>query len=80
MPWAIQVQCSKYTYCYCTKSSHFSFVLEEALRNNVHIETSSAFDINIVLPSLNVENRKETYVVCNGFKMPGYTKVFQSVE
>src|SRR5262245_50497621 len=21
----------KYTYCYCTKSSHFSFVLEEAL-------------------------------------------------
>ncbi len=36
----------KYTYCYCTKSSHFSFVLEEALKNNVHIETSSAFDVN----------------------------------
>lgn len=30
---------AKYTYCYCTKSSHFSFVLEEALKNNVHIET-----------------------------------------
>ncbi|MEG2647504.1 MAG: arginine decarboxylase, partial [Mucinivorans sp.] len=24
-----------YNYCYCTKSSHFSFVLEEALRNKI---------------------------------------------
>ena len=30
-----------YHYCYCTKSSHFSFVLEEALKNDIHIETSS---------------------------------------
>ncbi|MDE5736395.1 MAG: arginine decarboxylase, partial [Bacteroidales bacterium] len=37
-----------YHYCYCTKSSHFSFVLEEVLKNGVHIETSSAFDINLV--------------------------------
>src|SRR5688500_19889333 len=39
----------KYTYCYCTKSSHFSFVMEEAMSNqDVHIETSSSFDIPIV--------------------------------
>ena len=38
----------KYTYCYCTKSSHFRFVLEEALKNNIHIETSSAYDIPII--------------------------------
>ncbi|NBQ46879.1 MAG: arginine decarboxylase, partial [Sphingobacteriia bacterium] len=25
----------KYIYCYCTKSSHFSFVLDEVLRNEV---------------------------------------------
>jgi len=37
-----------YTYCYCTKSSHFSFVLEEVLRNDAHIETSSAYDIEIL--------------------------------
>ena len=37
-----------YTYCYCTKSSHFSFVLEEVLKNDVHIETSSAYDIYII--------------------------------
>jgi arginine decarboxylase len=39
----------KYTYCYCTKSSHFAFVMEEALKNqDVHMETSSSFDIPIV--------------------------------
>ncbi len=37
-----------YTYCYCTKSSHFKFVLDEVLKNNVHLETSSAYDIQIV--------------------------------
>src|SRR5690606_8279654 len=37
-----------YHYCYCTKSSHFEHVLDEALKNNIHIETSSAFDIDIV--------------------------------
>ena len=37
-----------YNYCYCTKSSHFSFVMEEVLKHGVHLETSSAFDINIM--------------------------------
>ena len=37
-----------YNYCYCTKSSHFEFVLHEALKNDIHIETSSAFDIPII--------------------------------
>ena len=29
-----------YNYCYCTKSSHFSFVMEEVLKQGVHLETS----------------------------------------
>ena len=37
-----------YNYCYCTKSNHFSFVLEEALKNDIHLETSSAYDIHII--------------------------------
>ena len=37
-----------YSYAYCTKSSHFRFVLEEALKNDVHLETSSWFDTNII--------------------------------
>lgn len=63
-----------YTYCYCTKSSHFSFVMEEALKNkNVHMETSSSFDIPIVR-SLYSKGKvtKDTYVLCNGFKRPLY--------
>ena len=65
----------EYIYCYCTKSSHFAFVLDEVLKNNVHIETSSAFDIPIV-NKLYEEKKinKNTYVICNGFKRPEYTK------
>ena len=59
----------KYIYCYCTKSSHFEFVLDEALKNDIHIETSSAFDIYIV-ENLLAKGKitKDTYVLCNGFK------------
>lgn len=63
----------KYHYCYCTKSSHFKPVLHEALNNNIHIETSSAFDINIV-EHLKQEGKikDDTYVICNGFKRDQY--------
>ena len=63
----------EYFYCYCTKSSHFSFVLEEALQNDIHIETSSAFDIPII--DRLYENGKvstDTFIICNGFKKPLY--------
>ncbi|MGL1888549.1 MAG: arginine decarboxylase [Reichenbachiella sp.] len=63
----------KYTYCYCTKSSHFQFVLEEALKNDIHIETSSAYDIGIVKKLYEQQLiSKETYIICNGFKRPLY--------
>jgi arginine decarboxylase len=64
-----------YNYCYCTKSSHFEFVLHEALKNDIHIETSSAFDIPIIR-ELNKEGKfsKQQYVVCNGYKRPLYTQ------
>ncbi|MDP9230287.1 MAG: arginine decarboxylase, partial [Bacteroidota bacterium] len=38
----------KYFYCYCTKSSHFSFAVEEALKQEIHLETSYAYDIEII--------------------------------
>jgi arginine decarboxylase len=61
-------------YCYCTKSSHFEFVLNEALKNDIHLETSSAFDISII-KNLSENNKidKERYVLCNGFKKENYT-------
>ena len=62
-----------YTYCYCTKSSHFQFVLEEVLLNGAHIETSSAFDIPIIhhLYDKKLIN-KRLLIICNGFKRPKY--------
>lgn len=62
-----------YMYCYCTKSSHFSFVLKEVLKNKVHLETSSAYDLDIVrkLDEMGTID-KDIYIVCNGFKRPLY--------
>ncbi|MEG1608201.1 MAG: arginine decarboxylase [Mucinivorans sp.] len=62
-----------YNYCYCTKSSHFSFVLEEALKNKINLETSSAYDIHII-NSLYESGLldKDIYIVCNGYKRPQY--------
>ncbi len=65
----------EYTYCYCTKASHFSFVLEEVLKNNVQLETSSAYDLDIVrkLYEKKLIDR-DALIVCNGFKRPLYKK------
>ena len=63
----------KYNYCYCTKSSHFEHVLNEALSNDIHIETSSAFDINIVQKLKKSGKLSDNaYVICNGFKRDQY--------
>lgn len=64
-----------YHYCYCTKSSHFSFMVEETLKHGAHLETSSAYDIEIIK---NLYKRgkidKKTYIVCNGYKTKTYTR------
>ena len=69
-----------YHYCYCTKSSHFSFVMEEVLKQGVHIETSSAFDINII-EALHEQQllNSDTYIICNGFKRPQYIENIQNL-
>ncbi len=64
-----------YTYAYCTKSSHFRFVVEEALSCDAHIETSSAYDIPIVRSmEKNHKLSKQHYILCNGFKRPLYVQ------
>ena len=62
-----------YTYCYCTKSNHFSFVIEEVLSSNAHLETSSAYDFYII-ESLQEKGilDKDRMIVCNGFKRELY--------
>ncbi len=65
----------EYNYAYCTKSSHFQFILHEVLKNDVHLETSSEFDISII-DSLFEEKKidKEIYIICNGYKKIGYVE------
>ncbi len=65
----------KYNYCYCTKSSHFSFVVEEALKHDIHLETSYAYDIEIIKKLYEKKKiSKDTYIICNGFKQKSYTQ------
>jgi arginine decarboxylase len=65
----------KYNYCYCTKSSHFSFIVEETLKHNIHLETSYAYDIDII-NKLYARRKinKETFIICNGYKQKPYTQ------
>jgi arginine decarboxylase len=64
---------NKYTFSYPTKASHFSFVLQEALKNNISLEASYAYDLDIVK---NLHERKQIKkdieVICNGFKTKNY--------
>ncbi len=63
----------KYYFCYCTKCNHFYHVIKEALKHNVHLETSSSFDIDLILNLF--EKGKLTsdrMIVHNGVKTQDY--------
>ncbi len=64
----------KYNYCYCTKSSHFSFVVEEAVKYGINLETSYAYDIEII-NQLHKRRKinKDIFIICNGYKQKTYT-------
>ncbi len=65
----------KYYYCYVTKSSHFKYILNEVLSFDTHLETSSAFDIDLV-KAMHAEGKfeKDRIVICNGFKDTNYAQ------
>ncbi|MDG1724700.1 MAG: arginine decarboxylase [Bacteroidia bacterium] len=63
----------KYHYCYCTKSSHFKYVLKECIKNDVHIETSSAYDLALIKNLIDHDEiNKDCFIICNGFKTENY--------
>ena len=62
-----------YYYCYCTKCCHFNHVINEAVKYGVHLETSSAFDIDLILKLLKQGKvTKSTILVHNGYKTKEY--------
>jgi arginine decarboxylase len=62
-----------YHYCYCTKCNHFSHVVNETMKHGVHLETSSAFDIDLIY-HLYEDGRidKDRVIVHNGYKTDDY--------
>lgn len=64
-----------YNYCYCTKCNHFYHVINEALKHNVNLETSSSFDIDLILNLYN-EKKIDTnrIIIHNGYKTDDYLK------
>lgn len=65
----------KYNYCYCTKCCHFSHVVKSALKEKVHLETSSSFDIDLIFKLLGEgELTKNTIIVHNGYKTDDYLR------
>ena len=63
----------KYYFCYCTKCNHFYHVIKEALKHNVNLETSSSFDIDLIL-NLHKKQKidKSRIIIHNGYKTDGY--------
>ena len=59
----------KYEYFYCTKSNHFHYVIDQVLKKGVNLETSSAYDLEMI--ELLIERgriTKDSTILCNGFK------------
>ncbi len=63
----------KYQYCYCTKSNHFSHIINAALKENVNLETSSSFDIDLILNLYKKDKINiNLIIICNGYKTVEY--------
>src|ERR1035437_10349209 len=56
------------------EGEYFYFIVEEALKNDIHLETSYAYDLEII--NKLYENKKidkKIFIICNGFKQKNYT-------
>ncbi len=64
---------AEYFFCYCTKSNHFDYALHATLKENVQLETSSAFDIELV-KLLSEDDRidRDIVLIHNGYKTSAY--------
>ncbi|GAB5537910.1 MAG: decarboxylase [Salibacteraceae bacterium] len=62
-----------YNYCYCTKCNHFAPIVKTALKQGVHIETSSSYDIDLIIQLMKEKELDNTIkVVHTGYKTDSY--------
>jgi len=70
-----------YEFCYCTKCCHFSHVVKTALKEKVSLETSSSFDIDLILKLFEQGAlTKETTIVHNGIKTEEYIEKIRFLQ
>ncbi len=64
-----------YNFCYCTKCNHFYHVVNEAVKHDIDLETSSSFDIDLVM-FLYKKGKitKDIKVIHNGYKTEDYLR------
>lgn len=71
----------KYHFCYCTKCCHFHHVISAALKHKVNLETSSSFDIDLILKLYEKgELDKSTALVHNGYKTDDYIRKILNLD
>ena len=65
----------QYYYAYCTKCSHFSHVVKAAIKEEVQLETSSSFDIDLIYKLYDEgELTKKVIIIHNGYKTDEYLR------
>ena len=70
-----------YNYCYCTKTCHFHHVISKVLQYDVNLETSSSFDIDLILNLFKKgELDSSVKLVHNGYKTDEYIKKIISLQ
>jgi len=71
-----------YNYAYATKANYYCEVVATACKNIKFLETSSAYDINIIIRLAELNLIDSTYtIVCNGFKNEKYIdKIVQLLQ
>ena len=71
----------KYYFCYCTKCNHFYHVIKEALKHKVNLETSSEFDIDLIL-NLHRKGKLDSgrLIVHNGIKTEEYLRKILTLQ
>lgn len=63
----------KYHFCYCTKCCHFQHVIKEVISHRTNLETSSTFDIDLIIRLYRMGEIDTTWtIVHNGYKSMDY--------
>ncbi|MFV0289281.1 MAG: arginine decarboxylase [Mangrovibacterium sp.] len=70
-----------YNYCFCTKCNHFYHVVNEAVKHDIDLETSSSFDIDLVLHLFKKGKiSKDIKIIHNGHKTDEYLRKIVALQ